>query len=130
MDYYSGSTRGFYIEGVSPFIPSDAVEVTPEYKKELFDQQGVGWSIIPDGSGYPIAVPPATPSVVALAADRRKTRNELLQATDFVVLEDVPVGPAVLALFLVFRQALRDVPQQQSFPQVVTWPVAPTYQKV
>lgn len=53
----------------------------------------------------------------------RAYRNQLLSATDHMVVADNPnaSNQAVLA----YRQALRDVPQQPGFPENVVWPELP-----
>ena len=57
----------------------------------------------------------------SLAATERSTRNELLKATDHYGLSDV----AMSADMATYRQALRDVPQQEGFPGNITWPTKP-----
>lgn len=53
----------------------------------------------------------------------RYERNLLLSACDWTHTLDAPVDRAAWA---VYRQALRDVPQQAGFPTVIDWPVAPS----
>ena len=57
----------------------------------------------------------------SLAATERSTRDELLKATDHYGLSDVTMS----ADMATYRQALRDVPQQENFPGTVTWPTKP-----
>ena len=57
----------------------------------------------------------------ALEAAERATRDDLLKATDHYGLSDVSMTEAMTA----YRQALRDVPQQEGFPQTITWPTKP-----
>ena len=57
----------------------------------------------------------------ALASTERATRDDLLKATDHYGLSDVSMTEAMTA----YRQALRDVPQQEGFPQTITWPTKP-----
>jgi len=56
-----------------------------------------------------------------LEATERATRDNLLKATDHYGLSDVSMTEAMTA----YRQALRDVPQQEGFPQTITWPTKP-----
>lgn len=58
-----------------------------------------------------------------LAADIRSQRNKLLRDTDWSQLPDVP--DELKAGYQAYRQALRDLPQQEGFPAVITWPTAP-----
>lgn len=53
----------------------------------------------------------------------RKKRNDLLASSDWTQLNDATVDKATWA---VYRQALRDLPQQQGFPDTMTWPTAPS----
>jgi len=56
-------------------------------------------------------------------ADRaRGKRFYLLRETDYLVFSDTPEPSQVL---LDYRQALRDVPQQEGFPTNITWPTKP-----
>jgi len=53
----------------------------------------------------------------------RAQRNQLLQASDWTQATDVP--NAFKNKWVAYRQALRDVPQQQGFPNDVVWPIPP-----
>ena len=52
----------------------------------------------------------------------RQERNALLVASDWTQVADAPVDQAAWAAY---RQELRDVTSQETFPSEVTWPVAP-----
>ena len=52
----------------------------------------------------------------------RQTRNQRLTISDWTQLEDSPVDKAAWATY---RQALRDVPEQEGFPWNVQWPEQP-----
>ena len=58
------------------------------------------------------------------ARQARRERDALLIACDCVVLEDYPIDDKTA--WKAYRQALRDVPGQASFPGNINWPVAPT----
>ena len=74
-------------------------------------------------------VPPTQEELdVALAAEVREKRDGLLLEVDAYVSN--PLRWATLSAdqqgaWTVYRQALLDVPQQETFPSEVTWPVAP-----
>ena len=51
----------------------------------------------------------------------RNQRNRLLQDTDWMALSDNTMGEAMTT----YRQALRDVPDQDGFPFTVVWPDKP-----
>jgi hypothetical protein len=55
------------------------------------------------------------------AAEVRAERNERIAVCDWRVLPDVLNGD----VWKVYRQALRDVPNQAGFPGNVVWPVEP-----
>lgn len=57
-----------------------------------------------------------------LAVEARVERDRLLASSDWTQIADAPVNQLVWATY---RQALRDVPQQDGFPSNVTWPSKP-----
>jgi hypothetical protein len=59
-----------------------------------------------------------------LSASVRADRDRRLQETDWVVIKAYERNENIPAEWEVYRQALRDVPSQPSFPHVV-WPVKP-----
>ena len=59
------------------------------------------------------------------AAEIRARRDRLLAATDWAVLPDSPLDAQSLEAVKTYRQALRDVPQQEHFPGAITWPRMP-----
>jgi hypothetical protein len=68
-----------------------------------------------------IKVDPA--KVIAKLADKsRAERDVLLAASDWTQVADAPVDQAAWAAY---RQALRDVPEQEGFPANVVWPTKP-----
>jgi hypothetical protein len=65
----------------------------------------------------------AIAAVDASQADSvRAERNRKLTASDWTQVADAPVDQTAWAAY---RQALRDVPTQASFPWDVTWPTEP-----
>jgi hypothetical protein len=57
------------------------------------------------------------------AANIRNQRNKLLAACDWTQLADSTADKPTWATY---RQALRDVPSQENFPNSVTWPTPPS----
>ena len=55
------------------------------------------------------------------AAKVREDRNAKLTVTDWTAFSDVTMSDAMET----YRQALRDVPAQDGFPNTITWPEAP-----
>jgi len=52
----------------------------------------------------------------------RVRRDELLAASDWTQVADAPVDQTAWATY---RQALRDVPEQEGFPSEIAWPAQP-----
>lgn len=65
----------------------------------------------------PVLPPPMT------AAEVRAERERRLNMSDWTQLRDVP--DATAAKWAKYRQALRDVPAQVSFPADIAWPTPP-----
>jgi len=61
----------------------------------------------------------------AQAALQREERNRVLSRTDYTQCLDYPGTDNERASYAVFRQALRDVPDQVGFPWDVVWPLPP-----
>lgn len=55
------------------------------------------------------------------SSDARNKRNYLLSATDWMALSDNTMTPEWAA----YRQALRDITDQEGFPYSVIWPTKP-----
>jgi len=56
------------------------------------------------------------------AEEVRTQRNALLKDSDWTQVSDAPVDQSAWADY---RQALRDLPEQEGFPQEVVWPQIP-----
>jgi hypothetical protein len=82
----------------------------------------------PVGSTYEGVVVHSVSSVIDETATTeeiyaaRQRRNALLVASDWTQVADAPVDQAAWATY---RQELRDITSQDTFPSEVTWPVAP-----
>ncbi|MFH0037517.1 tail fiber assembly protein [Pseudomonas aeruginosa] len=59
----------------------------------------------------------------------RARRDQLLRATDFTQTADSPLSEAQRAEVAIYRQALRDVPEDGQDPFSVVWPERPAYLK-
>ena len=60
-----------------------------------------------------------------LAASAKQKRDRLIAATDYLVTPDYPIESDRLAKVKIYRQALRDIPEQAGFPRTITWPEKP-----
>lgn len=63
------------------------------------------------------------------ADEARYQRNKLLAETDWTQVLDAPIDAATRDAFRVYRQALRDIPEQEGFPETITWPELPSVVK-
>ena len=61
-----------------------------------------------------------------VAESIRIHRDNLLAETDKYMTIDYPISKEVQDLMRAYRQALRDVPQQDGFPDNVIWPEKPS----
>ena len=60
-----------------------------------------------------------------LAAEVRAQRVTFLAACDWTQMPDSPLSEKEKAAYQAYRQALRDVPQQEGFPETISWPEEP-----
>ena len=90
-----------------------------EYTEEVTDENDVTTTNVVTVQAQKDAYDAA--NTAALAATERAKRDELLKATDHYGLSDVTMSDEMTT----YRQALRDVPQQETFPQEITWPEKP-----
>lgn len=63
------------------------------------------------------------------AEEARAKRDKLLAATDWTQVLDSPIDAETREAYRVYRQALRDIPEQEGFPETITWPELPTVVK-
>ena len=101
--------NGYRVErdGVTMFVPE-----APGNADYHMVQQAIA-----DGAEVIVPSPP-----LITAEQARANRDRLLDISDWTQLQDAPVDQATWA---VYRQALRDVPQQAGFPHDVVWPTKP-----
>ena len=57
----------------------------------------------------------------------RDERNRLLEDTDWIILRYLDQGDEVPLEWKEYRQALRDIPEQEGFPGSVDWPEMPEF---
>jgi len=100
----------------------NVVVAEPEYasaQQWLALPEGAGIGFIFDGTKWKSL---NEPTLEDIAAGIRVQRDSLLSASDWTQVADAPVDKAAWATY---RQALRDVPQQEGFPATVVWPTQP-----
>lgn len=62
-------------------------------------------------------------STVQLAEQIRAKRNQLIAETDYLIMSDYPITEERKQKVLIYRQDLRDITVQETFPQSVVWPI-------
>lgn len=85
------------------------------------DVEPLGKQVFEAAKGSALAYVPSPPPEPT-AEDVRIERNRLLSDSDWTQMPDAPVDQAAWAIY---RQALRDIPQQSGFPATVDWPKEP-----
>lgn len=74
----------------------------------------------------PIEPPPAPePTQEEKEQAIRNERNLRLSYTDWTQLPDAPLTAEQKSAYATYRQALRDVPEQEGFPDAIEWPEEP-----
>ena len=58
-----------------------------------------------------------------LASEIREKRNHLLAESDWTQLNDCPLSVEMIGNWRIYRQALRDIPEQEGFPLNVIYPI-------
>lgn len=94
-------------------IPANATDIKPGKSRKGFTQvfDGESWSYLPEGQSE------------RLSAEIRARRDRLLQLCDWTQLGDISAGKR--AIWAIYRQQLRDMPQQDGFPVKVKFPEPP-----
>lgn len=67
------------------------------------------------------------PTNEELAERARGQRDALIAKTDYLLAADYPISAERLEEIKAYRQALRDVPAQEGFPETIVWPTAPEW---
>lgn len=112
------------------FTPPEGWAVVPQEMEEAavgylpFIQLTVEDGVITGVAQGPIPEP-APPDLEEAAAEIRAKRNQLLAETDWTQLADSQLDEEAQAAMRAYRQALRDIPQQEGFPLSVEWPEEP-----
>ena len=115
-----GLPTGFYHIGISKTIPEDAIQITEEQWRDFISNMGQKrW----DGANVVEYV--YEQSDDDKAANIRAHRDRLLAETDYLLMPDYPLAGESLDALAVYRQALRDITKQETFPQSVVWPEKP-----
>ena len=61
----------------------------------------------------------------ALSSKLRRQRDNLLSGSDWIVTMHTEIGADIPVQWKTYRQALRDITAQETFPQSIVWPTEP-----
>lgn len=136
--YYSHITGNCYLENGPAPIPPEAIEISDERYEEVIANPDPAKVRSHDGQGLPILIDPPVAVLTAeeLAAIERAWRDGEVSSTEWLVTrhrdeQDMQVVTTLtaeqFAELLVYRQALRDLPQSKAFPDTAQRPVAPPW---
>ncbi|HCB2363471.1 TPA: tail fiber assembly protein [Citrobacter freundii] len=132
--YYSASRQGFFpVDDKREYEsgagwPDDAIPVTDSDYKALFDDQGKGKIIMPDGNGYPVASEP----VIDFTSQANSKRDGLLSEANVITADwrtelalDVITDDdrVKLIAWMQYIKALKSV--DTSSPDDIVWPERP-----
>ncbi|CAM3097790.1 Phage tail assembly chaperone protein [Pseudomonas gessardii] len=62
-------------------------------------------------------------------AEIRASRDADLAASDYAAMPDYPMADKDRPVFVAYRKALRDIPDQGADPDTVIWPEKPAFLK-
>lgn len=124
---------GFPLPSTYPRLGSiDAEELTYTREVKSFDEDG---NLITIPEKYTMMTVTAMtegtlpPAHTMTAEEARAKRDKLLAETDWTQVLDAPISAECREAFRVYRQALRDITEQEGFPADIAWPVKPAVVK-
>lgn len=103
--------------------PGPSVDYTKNVKEGIPIKQGNDWVQVWE-------VTDATQEEIADRIDQksrqvRSERDQKLAETDWIITKSIEVSVLNLSDWKAYRQALRDIPEQNGFPLNVSWPQKP-----
>ena len=139
--YFSPSTTAFFRSDIHGEPGSDDCSMpyyVREVSVEVFERMSrvrqEGGRVVPDEEGIPIAAPALLPTSEELAEKERRWRDRVISTTEWIVTrhrDEVDMGqetmitPEQFSELLRYRQALRDWPAVDGFPNVDLRPNPP-----
>ncbi|WGS50854.1 phage tail assembly chaperone [Paraburkholderia sp. D15] len=128
---------GFYSDAIHApdQIPAGSIQITSADHAQLLEGQSAGKRMALCAEGKPQLLDPAPPGEEVLAEIARLQRDQLLAETDAIVTRQrdqldegrVPdLDDEQYRSWLVYRRALRDLPDQTGFPTEIVWPQRPS----
>jgi hypothetical protein len=100
------------------------------YKTAEEPQRRELWERFNSGEFGEVVFPPANyqthpKTQLQLEDIERANRDSLLLSSDWSQTNDAPISAELKAKWATYRQQLREVPDQLSFPYEINWPVKP-----
>jgi len=124
--YTAPGRQTMHVGARLPYVGETIEAVVEMYAPVRHWEQAEAEVLTPEiGTTGEITAPVATQPVVDAATAARSQRNMLLAQSDWTQLPDSRLSSEEAELWAEYRQALRDVPQQEGFPDSVLWPVSP-----
>lgn len=95
-----------------------------QLRNELLKEQKYVKQDLVDGWWELTKIPEPTAEEIQaqIARDARLKRDCLISQTDYLLQPDYPISAEQLEEVKAYRQALRDVPEQDGFPETIVWP--------
>lgn len=99
-----------------------------QLRNELLKEQKYVKQDLVDGWWEITKIPEPTAEEIQAqkASEARSKRDYLISQTDYLLQPDYPISAEQLEEVKAYRQALRDVPEQDGFPETIVWPEMPT----
>jgi Phage tail assembly chaperone protein len=119
---YTSPTHGVMHVGARLPFEGETVEQVVVMFSPVREWRQREMAVVAPDVGVSGEITDAEPAPIPLADQVRAKRGYLLVASDWTQVADAPVDQAAWAEY---RQALRDVPEQEGFPENVVWPTKP-----
>jgi len=133
--FFCSVNSAFYDDDIyGDQLPKNAVEISADLHQALLDAQSMGKQIVADKNGQPMAADRPGPTYEQQVERERFWRDTELVRTDMFVTrhrDELDAGRATTLTEQMYQQlqryrlALRDWPDQDSFPDEVLRPKAP-----
>jgi hypothetical protein len=82
----------------------------------------IGWKLLANGEWQTTDTPLTEEQLIF---KYRRKRNNLLKKSDRYMIVDFPITEEKRQEWAAYRQVLRDLPNQEDYPHLINWPVAP-----
>ncbi|MBK0060425.1 MULTISPECIES: phage tail assembly chaperone [Pseudomonas] len=134
--YYSKTTGTTYLEGIHADIPMDAVTISEDLFRAIICNPPPDKLRAHDQHGLPVLIDPPAPTLEQSSNAERLWRNLQLQTSQWLVARHVEqqelnlaptLTPSQFAELLRYRQALREWPESEGFPDDSLRPLTPSF---